>query len=320
MATEILETEAIATEFPWSRAGHNVTPDSTAGDVVLAYLGTQTARLKSLDPAVRRGTPDAVHQMRVTARRLRSTLQSFRAILPEEATRHLRDELKWLGVVLGDARDDEVLSDYLLARLADTPAELVIGPAQARIRVHFAPREAEAQRAVLTALDSQRYFSMLDELDGLLADPPLPPAAAERAGDAVPRAVARAHRRARRRMRLAKQAPAGPGRDAALHETRKAAKRARYAAEAAQPVSGKKARRYAKRMKAVQSVLGDHQDSVNARVAAREIGVRAHLAGENAFTFGLLYERAHCEAQALQGQARRAWRRAARGKAREWLP
>jgi CHAD domain-containing protein len=40
---------------------------------------------------------------------------------------------------------------------------------------------------------------------------------------------------------------------------------ARYAAEAVQPVSGKKARRFAKRMKAVQSVLGDHQDAVNAR-------------------------------------------------------
>ena len=121
-------------------------------------------------------------------------------------------------------------------------------------------------------------------------------------------------------MRRAKRAPAGPGLDVALHETRKAAKRARYAAEAAQPVSGKRARRYVKRMKAVQSVLGDHQDSVTARVAAREIGVQAHLAGENAFSFGMLYERAHCEAQALQGQARRAWRRAARGKARKWLP
>jgi CHAD domain-containing protein len=121
-------------------------------------------------------------------------------------------------------------------------------------------------------------------------------------------------------MRRAKRAPGGPGRDVALHETRKAAKRARYAAEAAQPVSGANARRYAKRMKAVQSVLGDHQDSVNARVAAREIGVQAHLAGENAFSFGLLYERVHCEARTLEDQARRAWRRAAHGKAAKWLP
>ena len=44
-------------------------------------------------------------------------------------------------------------------------------------------------------------------------------------------------------------------------------------------------------MKKVQSVLGDHQDTVLARQAARELGIGAHLAGENAFTYGLLYER-----------------------------
>jgi CHAD domain-containing protein len=85
---------------------------------------------------------------------------------------------------------------------------------------------------------------------------------------------------------------------------RKAAKRARYAAEAAKPALGKRAGRFAKRMKAVQSVLGDHHDAVNARTIAREIGVQAHLAGENAFSFGLLHERAHRDAQ----QYERTWR------------
>jgi CHAD domain-containing protein len=84
-------------------------------------------------------------------------------------------------------------------------------------------------------------------------------------------------------------------------------------------VFGKKARRFAKRMKAVQSVLGDHQDAVTARAVAREIGVHAHLAGENAFTFGLLHERAHRDALEYQDEARQAWKRAARGKTRAWL-
>jgi CHAD domain-containing protein len=192
-----------------------------------------------------------------------------------------------------------------------------MGPVAARVRAHFAPREAEAMRAVLAALDSQRYFDMLDELDGLLENPPFTVAAAERADEALPRAVARAYRRTARRMRAAKRAPDGQARDVALHETRKAAKRARYAAEAAQPASGKKASRFAKHMKAVQSVLGDHQDAVNARATAREIGVQAHLAGENAFTFGLLEERAHREELEIQRQARKAWRRAAHA-ARAW--
>jgi CHAD domain-containing protein len=153
--------------------------------------------------------------------------------------------------------------------------------------------------------------------DWLLEHPPLTAAAAGRAGEVLPRAVARACRRTARRMRTAKRAPDGQQRDIALHETRKAAKRARYAAEAAQPASGKKARRFAKRMKAVQSVLGDHQDAVNARATAREIGVQAQLADESAFTFGLLHERARCEAREIERQAGKAWRRAAPGK-RGW--
>jgi CHAD domain-containing protein len=304
--------------LPEAPDGQRLTRRSPSGEVVLAYLGAHAARLKSLDPAVRRGEPDSVHQMRVTTRRLRSTFQSFPAILPEPTTRHLCAELKWLGGVLGAARDTEVLGEYVQARLASMPAELLMGPAQARVRIHFAPQEANARSAVLQALDSPRYFTMLDELNRLLDDPPLAAAAAEPADEALPRAVAQAYRRTARRMRRAKRAPAGPAHDVALHDARKAAKRVRYAAEATQPVSGKQARRLAKRMTAVQSILGDHQDAVNAQEAAREIGVRAYLAGENAFSFGLLHERAHQEALERQHQARPAWKRARRD-GRKWL-
>lgn len=277
----------------------------------MAYIGTQAARLKALDPLVRKNVPDSVHQMRVASRRLRSTLQAYPAILPKSATQHLRAELKWLGEVLGEARDNEVLSDYLLTRLASLPAEQVLGPAQARTRAHFAPREASERDTLLDALNSARYYALVAEIDTLIADPPLAAAAAA-AGKVLPRAIGRACRRTRRRMQHARRMAPGAGRDTALHETRKAAKRARYAAEAAEPALGKKARRFARRMKAVQSALGDHHDAVNARAAAREIGVRANLAGENAFTFGLLGERAARDAAAYEAKALRAWKHAKR--------
>ncbi|HEY0937916.1 MAG TPA: hypothetical protein VGD91_29760, partial [Trebonia sp.] len=57
-------------------------------------------------------------------------------------------------------------------------------------------------------------------------------------------------------------------------------------------LAGRQAHRFAKGMKEVQSALGGHQDAVIAQATAREIGVQAHLAGENAFSFGLLQERA----------------------------
>ena len=36
-------------------------------------------------------------------------------------------------------------------------------------------------------------------------------------------------------------------------------------------------------------MLGEHQDSVVAREALRELGVRMHLDGDNAFTIGRLH-------------------------------
>jgi CHAD domain-containing protein len=212
-----------------------------------------------------------------------------------------------------------VLSEYFRAGLDETPAELVLGPAKARITVHFAPQEAAAREAVLQALDTKRYFSLLDELDRLLSEPPRTPEAEEPASDVLPGAVARTYRRTKRRMRRAQRTPAGPEREVALHEARKAAKRARYAAEAVVPAFGKQARRFATRMKAVQSVLGDHQDAVTARAVARDIGVQANLAGENAFTFGLLHERAHRDALEYQQRAQHAWKRAKRPKSLAWL-
>ena len=145
-------------------------------------------------------------------------------------------------------------------------------------------------------------------------------AAAAAADEILPQAVARAYRRTKRRMGRAMRTQAGAGRDVALHEARKAAKRARYAADAVEPAFGKQARRFAKRMKAVQSVLGDHQDAVTARTVARAIGMQAHLAGENAFSFGLL-ERARAlrRGWSTERQARSVWKRAARRKARRWL-
>ncbi|HYZ55017.1 MAG TPA: CYTH and CHAD domain-containing protein [Streptosporangiaceae bacterium] len=310
---------AFADQLPADGQRPSLGRHSSSAEVIMAYVRDQADALKALDPMVRRNEPDSVHQMRVASRRLRSTLQSFGSILRPADTAHLRDELRWLGHVLGGARDAEVLAERLETEVKQAPAELVMGPVQARLREHFAPLEARTRQAVLEALDSKRYVGLLDELDRLLADPPLGPAASHPAQDGVPGNVARTYRRTARRIRRAKRAPNGQARNVALHGARRAAKRARYAAEAASPVYGKPARRFAKRMKNVQSVLGTHQDAVIARDTIREIGVRAHLEGENAFTFGLLHERETAAARDSESQARKEWKRASRRKYRAWL-
>ena len=300
-------------------AGTRPPRSSSAGDVVLAYLRLQVHALKSLEPMVRADEFDAVHQMRVASRRMRATLRSFGQVIPRPDSERLAGELQWIGGLLGAARDGEVLAAHLQASLRPTPAELLIGPVQARVQGHFAPLRAAARAELIEALDSPRYAALLAALDQLALGPPAGPRAGDPARDVLPAAVRRAYRQADRRMRRARHTLPGPARDVALHQARKSARRARYAAEAASPAVGKKARRFAKQMKKVQSVLGDHQDAVIARQAARDLGIGAHLAGENAFTYGLLYERELHAAERRQADARKVWKRASRSRYRRWM-
>ncbi|HEY7142908.1 MAG TPA: CYTH and CHAD domain-containing protein [Streptosporangiaceae bacterium] len=310
---------ALAGRLPAAGQPGQLGPRPDAAAVVLRYARAQVDRLHAADPQVRRDQPDAVHQMRVTARRLRSTLKSFRSVLRTDDTRRLNDELRWLGGVLGEARDAEVLAERLASSADSLPEELVIGPVRARLRIHFAPAQAAGRDAALKALDSRRYLRLLDQLDRLLADPPLAAEAGQPAAEVLPAAAGRMLRRVRRRMRAAHREPAGPGRDAALHEARKAAKDARYAAEAVRAVAGQDAKRFAARMKTLQSVLGEQHDAVVATAVTRQIGVQAGLAGESAFTFGVLNEREHERARALAAEGWPAWRQAARRKYRGWM-
>jgi len=300
-------------------AGTRPRPSASAGDVVLAYLRAQAHALTSLEPAVRADEFDSVHQMRVATRRLRAALRSFRQVIPRADSDHLAAELRWLGQALGRARDDEVLAAYLRDGLRPVPPELLIGPVQARVQGHFAPRRAASRTALLEALDSPRYAALLAGLDRLAYEPPHGPQAAARARDVLPAAVRRAYRQAKRRMRHARQTPPGAARDAALHQARKSARRARYAAEAAAPAAGRPARKFAGQMKRVQSVIGAHHDAVVARLQARELGIGAYQAGENALTYGLLYERVAREAERLDAAAHQVWRRASRRRHRSWM-
>jgi CHAD domain-containing protein len=325
---------ALAGRLPEDAAPPPLAPGSPAGQVVLAYAAAQLAQLQLNDPRVRRQEPDAVHDMRVATRRLRSTLKTFKHVLaglgagpdagPDPGA--LRSELKWLADVLGEARDNEVLEAELHGRLAELPAELLLGPVQARVTSHFAPRAASARESVIEALDSARYLSLLDALTALVSMPAAGggdrPDGGKYTGPAakvLPRAVRRAHRRLRRWAHAAAAAPAGPARDTALHETRKAAKEVRYAAECAGPALGKDAAKLAKQAKKLQSVLGDQHDAVVARALTRDLAIRAHLAGESTFSLGIVHEACDRDARALAADAEPRWDRILAGGGPAWL-
>ncbi|MGW0733886.1 CYTH and CHAD domain-containing protein [Streptomyces sp. NPDC002851] len=264
----------------------------TAGDHVLAYLRAQRDAIVELDPAVRRDLPDSVHQMRVATRRMRSAFRSYRRVLDRAVTDPIGDELKWLAGELGIDRDREVLTERLQNAVAELPRTLIHGPVRGRLRTWSAARRQGSRRHLIGVLDGHRYLVLLDTLDALLADPPLRPAAERPAAKVITKAVLRDYDRVTGHVQDALKAPPGTEeRDLAMHEARKKAKRTRYAAEAAQPALGKPAKRLVRYMKDLQNLLGEHQDSVVARTALRDLAAQAHTAGESAFTYGLLYGR-----------------------------
>jgi CHAD domain-containing protein len=281
-----------------------VSKQGPVGAVAVAHLWEQTDKLAAADPFVRLNAEDSVHKMRVATRRLRSALATFRPLFAEGSVEPLRAELKWLGEVLGRARDAEVMRRRLREDAGDQPAELVVGPVLRRIDLELKAEFREAHRGVVEALDGERYLALVAALEAFVADPPYAERAARPAADEVAKLVRKSYRRVERAAAVVDEDETASGdavgHDHPLHEVRKAAKRARYAAESVGPVVGKPAKRLADALEAIQETLGDHQDSVVERVWLRDLGMRAHLAGENAWTFGRLHGLA--EARALHDE------------------
>ncbi|MFI9340128.1 CHAD domain-containing protein [Streptomyces sp. NPDC052773] len=289
------------------RAAAGTPAPVTAGDHLLVYLRRQRDAIVALDPAVRRDVPDSVHALRVATRRLRSAFRSYDRLLDPAATAPIGAGLRRLAAELGADRDREVLAERLTAALADLPRTLVIGPVRSRVRTWSHARRGGSRRRLIAVLDSRPYLDLLDALDALLADPPLRKAAAGRPEKELAKAVRKDFDRLAGRIEQALALPPGHDRDLALHEARKAAKRTRYAAEAAGPALGEAAVDLVRSMSSLQGLLGDHQDSVMTREALLRLAADAQAAGESAFTYGLLYGREERRAESAEAALVEAW-------------
>jgi CHAD domain-containing protein len=250
-------------------------------------LRDQLDQIFAHDPGTRLGTdPESLHDMRVAVRRARALLRAGKPLIAAD-TQALSLELQWLGSVLGDVRD----LDVLLARLRDEAATLDAGDraAAGRLLRSLERQRTRARRTLLKALDGQRYDALLDQFEEVLTT--LEPSASTVTLDSLAR---RELNRLRRDVRALDQEPA----DVVLHALRKRGKRVRYAHE----LSGAKA--VVRRAKAFQDVLGEHQDSV---VAEERLRALAHDApADQSLAAGLLieHERSH------RARARASWRKA----------
>lgn len=284
-----------------------------AAHVLLSYLDEHVRALVAQDPLVREGgQEDAVHDMRIAIRRLRSALATYRPLIDPDVAARLRTELQWLGSALGTSRDIQVIKERLDHLVGTEQPALVIGPVKSRIDAQLGEDFATARDGGLEALDSTRYFDLLDTLDAFVAAPPLTQLAGRSAERMIPRLIERESRRLRRAVRAANAAN-GERRAVALHEVRKSAKRLRYAAELARPVRRKPADRLAAAAENLQTILGEHQDSVVARDTLLRLSTQAYLQGENGFSYGRLHSVEQQRAASADAQFLRAWKRFPKG-------
>ena len=312
--------------LPPSMRESSVEPGSAAA-AVIAALQANRDKIIEYDPKVRANEWDSVHQMRVATRELRSHMETFHGIVEGPQIAHIESELKSLAGLLGVARDAEVVEERWQSLLASEDSDVLDEATRDHLAHDMGREYRRAHRHVVGALNSDRYLGLLEELDQLLLDPPVvadtpaedttaeDTAATPAPEDAQPEAEPAAHEQPAHDMETVMANHLGEAyaklvkrhkkavknwsnqeltlheRENYFHDMRKAAKKLRYAAEAAGSATNLKTKALYKACKDMQSVLGDFQDSVTSRDKLLELAEAARRRGEDTFGYGLLYQR-----------------------------
>ena len=133
--------------------------DMTAREAFAAIAAASTAHLIANHQCLRQdGAPEAIHQMRVALRRLRSAMSMFKEMLAGPGTEALRDELRWLQQILGAARDWDVLLADTVAPLRETLGGLA---GYERLCALIAERRQEARTLALAELAAPRLPKLM---------------------------------------------------------------------------------------------------------------------------------------------------------------
>jgi CHAD domain-containing protein len=267
-----------------SLVGPGSEPPPASDAPVIAHVKWALAHhvrwLLAHDPGTRLGRePESLHQMRVATRQLRAVLRATRPLLVPEWADSLRDELRWLGQLLGPARDLDVQLAYFREESAALDARDRRPLTQ--FIAHLETQRNNVQEVLLNELKSARYLDLIRRLQQAAQDPTVVESTVTLCDLAKQEFT-----KLRKAIRQADYAP----NKAAIHETRIKTKRARYAAELAEPTVGKPATRFINKARVVQDVLGMHQDAVQAETYIRAF-LKQSTSTRAAFVAGRLVER-----------------------------
>lgn len=226
-----------------------------------------------------------LHEYRVASRRARSVLKQVGELFPSGSATRVSDELRWLGTITGPARDLDVQLTQ-----ADHAADGLQG-----LRRLLQRKRAEAQTALVAALDSARYQALIkswQEMEAAAGDASTKDPGAEPAGPAADRYLDLAHRRV---LRIGKTIDdASPAED--LHDLRKKTKGLRYMLELFGPLYPESQLKPAIReLKALQDNLGEFQDgqvqAATIRATAEEMVIEGTASASELMAMGLIADK-----------------------------
>jgi CHAD domain-containing protein len=239
-----------------------LSPSQRADAAVTAVLRRLLAIIEAnLEGTIADIDAEFLHDFRVSVRRTRGVLREFRGLFPPAELARFRREFRWLQQVTGETRDLDVYVlgfDPMRDLLPDVPrAEL--DPVAAVLNA----RRLSARRAMVRALRGQRTHGLLQEWPAVLEE--LVELPLEDRPDAVRPVVEVAAKRIRKVYARMVDTGAAIGPDSPseeYHELRKRGKELRYLLElfGAPLFAEEVVRPMVKKLKALQDVLGRHQD------------------------------------------------------------
>lgn len=283
-----------------------------AADFALAALRRLADEWQAHEPSARLGeSPEALHALRVTARRMDTVLSLFGAYLPAALVRS-RPRLKSLLDAMGAVRDVDIRL-AAAAKFRDGLPEGDRGAFDPLLGQLASEREA-ARSAMLHALDAKPARHWLDTLPQQLAPaapgrrPPSSPRATALA--AVPDLIRKRYRKLRNCAR--KLNPQSSLRE--YHKVRIRAKKLRYALEIVAPTYGKAAGEMLAKLHKLQNKLGDQHDAGAIAQYLQQLATHppASFGPGTLFTMGRMAESNAREARRLGGKLGKPWRKVRR--------
>jgi CHAD domain-containing protein len=299
--TVILQHAGVAGDVPTLKIdlATGVPAEAGARAIQRALVGILLAN----EPGVRAGIDtEFLHDFRVALRRTRSLLRQLKHVFPVDVVEHFSAEFSWLGQLTGPLRDLDVLVLTLRNQAGDLPA----GDMQA-VTAYLGQEQEHARHAVVEALDSERYRTLLAAWQQFLVRPGAPTSAATDARRSLVEVVSR------RAWRLCKLlARGGEAIDeqtdpTQLHEVRITAKKLRYLIDVTSSFYDADALDHVlSALKRVQRVLGDFNDARVQETRLLDLGRALGAAGGPAnavLALGQLAERSRQRRDRLRPEA-----------------